>query len=258
MELVGDPPGQRHGRAGGARADAEPSRAEPHELVGRRHARRGEDVERRRHCLRDPPDLIGLDEAGDEGAVGAGVDESAQAVDRGLEQLLALEAEPEDIGAGVDEELDPGVLGGGARGFDPGALLGEVDQRPLLARRGVLEVDPDRAGLDRRRDGLPHRGGGIAVAGLDVGADRHLDGGGDAGDGCHHLVPGKAAVGPARGEGDTRAGRPDRLEAPQLEEPGAAGVPGVREDQQADRPRAAGGTPLLLSCCDALATDQGR
>ena len=106
----------------------------------------------------NPADLLRLDEAGHEDSVGARLDEGAEAFDRRLQQLVAAQAEPEDVGAGVDEEVDPRVLGRRAGGLDPRALLVEVDERGLLARGGVLEVDTDGAGLDRRRDRLADLG----------------------------------------------------------------------------------------------------
>lgn len=52
----------------------------------------------------------------------------------------------EDVGAGVDDQLDTCLVGGGAQGSDVVGVLLHVPQ-PALAVHGVLDVDANHASV---------------------------------------------------------------------------------------------------------------
>ena len=133
---------------------------------------------------------------------------------------------PDDHEVVVVPSVDGGVqflhllLGGNdALSLEVAALL-----RPLL----VLEDD---AG-DARADALAHRADDVervAVAGVHIGHERHVDGGDDRAHAIEHLGGREQAVvgGAEGGGGEAESGREDGIEAGLLSEPRGKGVVGA-------------------------------
>ena len=130
-----------------------------------------------------------------------------------------------DVDARVEHEVVR-VLDGG----DPLRVGVRVDERGPVRVVGVLEVEPDRPGREHARGQLA---AGEAVAGLHVGGHGHGDGARDALHGREHLAGGRLLpVGVAEGFGYAAARGGHGREARPLDEPGAAGVPGVGQHER--------------------------
>ncbi len=167
-----------------------------------------------------------IGDAGGEEAVGARGVEGVQALDGAVEArcFVAVLGE-EDVGAGVEDDWNAGVFCGCDYGSDGFELLGERDQ---FVTGHVFEIQADHAGFDEVSRG----GGGVVIAGFDVGGYGHVDGGGDAADEEQHFGAGDLlAVGIAEYAGDTRAAGGDRGEAFGFDDAGADCVPGVGEHE---------------------------
>ena len=123
-----------------------------------------------------------------------------------------------------------GGLDGGGDTLD--GVVEVVDRPPGIAG-GVLDGAAGEAGFDRQADGLGDAGGSVAETVLQVGGDgkrgRVHDGAG-IGEG---VVAAGLPVGAAEGEGEAGACGGQGLEAQLFQEFGAAGVPGVRDDEAA-------------------------
>src|SRR2546430_9346147 len=104
-QLLGDPPRERERRAHRAGPDADARHAEALELLRRRHAGEGHDVQRKMDGADDLCDRVGIGEAGGEEPVRTGSLVRREATD-GVGELLrrASLAAEEDVGARVHEE----------------------------------------------------------------------------------------------------------------------------------------------------------
>ena len=171
--------------------------------------------------------------AGDEDAVRAGLAVEPAAA-HGFPQPRVLVSDPrqEDVGARVEHQRQALLL---AQGAQSGEALGELfggSQRAPGVAGAVLDVDAHGA----RPQGAAHRGhhllGGRPVARLHVGADRDVDGGGDALDRLEHEGGGDALhVRVARRRRHAHAGGAHGARARGGEEARAGGVPGVGQHQ---------------------------
>ena len=107
-----------------------------------RGAGEGDQVQRERHFLDDPLDLLRIGEAGDEETAGAGVGESLPALDRLVDQRRVMRLRLEvQVGAGVDEKM---VADRAADRFDA-LCLQRKWVHTLAADDLVLEVATDRS-----------------------------------------------------------------------------------------------------------------
>src|SRR6478736_5794328 len=189
-------------------------------------ARDGDDGELLRPQLLDEPAHGRFVElAGDEERRGAGVEIGAAPLHGVGEHVgrVAVAGLDVGVGAGVEDEGDAGPLTGG-----DGSLDGPDGVRQRLHL--VLEVGADDADVD----GAGHRLARVAVAGLEVGRDRQVDGGGDAADGLdHEIARDLLAVGVAVGRCDRVARRGERLRAGGVgDDAGRDDVPDVDDEQQ--------------------------
>jgi hypothetical protein len=119
-------------------------------------------------------DLLAQDRPGDEHHRCAGIQEGPSTPGRLLDQRATVGiawGAHEDVGAGVEDEVDPGLPAGPQHRLHRGD--GVVERLHL-----VLEVAADDAGSDRPARGLPR----VAVAGLEVHRHRQVHGGHDAAD----------------------------------------------------------------------------
>ena len=182
----------------------------------------GHHVERCGDRLGEPADVVLLDHAGDEDAVGARLDVPHRPLDRLVEEVTRRAAEP-GVRARVEHE-GPGGRRGPRRG-DP--VRGLVDREQLAADL-VLEVAAHRPGLDRPADGGAH----VVVPGLQVRGDRYADRGHDPGHVLEHRVEvQRSTVGHSQRPGDAGARGGDRREPDLLEDPRGPGVPGVGQHE---------------------------
>ena len=145
-----------------------------------RRARDGEDADGAVDALHERRDHRRVDDARDEDAVGARLEIGAAALDGTLEPggRVADLAE-EDVGAGVEDERDAGLLADRAHGGDLGAERARSGAASSPPSRQVLQVEPDRPDLDDPARGGRGGLGLVAVAGLHVGGHGQVDGAGD-------------------------------------------------------------------------------
>ena len=130
-------------------------------------------VQRERHAGDDLLDLRGLDHAGEEEPVGAGVAVLAAAGDGLLHRaLLGGEAPEVHVTASVDEQVHAGA---GRATLGGGDALAE----DLRRARSVLEVDSDGAHARQRLGVLGDGREVVRVARLHVDGERHPDDPGD-------------------------------------------------------------------------------
>src|SRR5215207_156171 len=102
----------------------------------------GDQVQRERHFLDDPLDLLRIGEAGDEETAGASVGEGLPALDRLVDQRRVMRLRLEvQVGAGVDEKM---VADGAADRFDA-LRLQRNWVHTLAADDLVFEIAADRA-----------------------------------------------------------------------------------------------------------------
>jgi hypothetical protein len=135
-----------------------------------------------------------------------------------------------DVDARVDHQAHAAGVGGGADLREPFGLAFGVDQatRPVVR---VLEVAADGAGLQQPLHDLRRR---QAVAGLQVGGDRHGADRGNARHGRKHLGGRRGLpVGIPQAPGDRAAGGGDGREPGTLQHLRAGRVPGVGQQQRA-------------------------
>ena len=216
-------------RLGDPGADADPADAERGQLGDRRRARADQHVERSRDRRGELAQHRRVQQPGDEDPVRTGRRIGLRAPDRlGRPAGLLADAAQVDVGPRVDEQRHPGRVRRRPGRGDPLRLLGDVPQR----RPGVLQVDPDRAGLedqaDGRRDVLRPR----AEAGLDVRGHRHRDRGGDPADRLDRQLPGQPVpVRRAQAPGDAAAGGGHRRGAGPLDQARGRGIPHVGQHQ---------------------------
>ena len=135
------------------------------------------------------------------------------------------------LGAGGQDERDR--TGVGNLGGSPYPLYGTggVINRVVLAPREVLDGASGQTLRDGGGDGGGHAVGIVGEAVLEIGRDRHLDGGHELGTVGQHLVSGDGAIEAALGRGEPTARRGDRLAAERGEEPGGTLVPRVGQEE---------------------------
>ena len=178
-QLPAGPLKEAERRPGHAAAQAYPLHTQREERgrVGQaREARH--DVERRRDRSGEAPDVVLLDDARHEDAVGAGAGVPNGSLHRFVEHVAGRTAEP-----GVCPRVEDEGAGGrrGAGGRDPLGGLVDPEQGPAHL---ILEVAADGPSLDRAADGRAH----VVVPGLQVGCHRHADRSHDPGDVLEHGV----------------------------------------------------------------------
>ena len=136
---------------------------------GRALARVGDHVDRSGERVEQALERLGVGRADGVGAAGAGLLAREQAGDRLGDRVLELVLLDEGVGAGVDDHVDAGGVGGLPQAADVVGVLGDRAQPAALGVHGVLDVEADGAGLEQPLDQLGRRG---AVAGLHVGGHR--------------------------------------------------------------------------------------
>ena len=171
------------------------------------------------------PTVVAAEPAGHEYAARSGIEECAAPRDGVGDDLLTtpLARLEERIRARVEHERHALVrtrLDGGGDGGD----------RLLQGTHLIFEVGADDAGADRPADGRS----GVAVPGLEVGADRQVDRGGDPPDGRDHLVQRDllAVLVPRAGRDRVARGGKGRAAGQPGNDPGADDVPDVHHHEQ--------------------------
>ena len=171
--------------------------------------------------------VVGFGHAWREDAVRARVGVQPCAPDGLLHRRLARgQAAQVDVGPRVDEEARRPPRSAAAR------ACSILATSRLGRAAAVLQVDPHRPGLDHRGHHLAHLVRVVGVAALDVGAHRDRHHARGLADGREqHLQRQGVAVRIAVRPSDPGAGGGDGLGAQALDQPRAAGVPGVGQPQ---------------------------
>src|SRR5262249_9914395 len=123
-----------------------------------------------------------------------------------------------------------------ACGSDSSALLVDVEQScRVIVVRGILEIDPNRAGIENLDDCLRNVGRTGPIAALDIRADWNRYRLHDCRDRANHCAAiDLFGVLISLGVRNSSARGSDRAESGLLEDSSARSVPGVRQQQSAD------------------------
>src|SRR5438046_1224890 len=139
------------------------------------------DIDRRIYGAHEPTGGVRIAQCDRVEAVGAGREIDTGARHRLVKAaLLVADILQIKIGAGIDDDRDAGGARRLARGADAGDHVLDRAEWRRAAAHTVLEVHAHRAGTDNVADRARDRLRRVAIAGLDIGGDRHRDGSGDA------------------------------------------------------------------------------
>src|SRR6185295_16947696 len=142
-------------------------------------------------------------------------------------RIPGCDAAQVDIRTCVDEEVDAGALGTVANRLNLCAQY-------LLRAAAVFDVDARGSGIDDTGGELGHRVRVFRIAALHVDGERHANDASDlASSRDEFSIRENVVIGVATRPGESRTGRRNRLGTQALNQPRAAGIPGVREQQHA-------------------------
>jgi hypothetical protein len=166
------------------RQHGEVAQAHPHspcvkEGFGGWRAGHSHDAEASGPDLRQSVNDLEIDKGGNEHEIRTVTQVGVAAIDRGRNAFFEGGANGNEkrVCSCIDDERNSASLRGAAGGFDPGRLIADgVERPPPSPVVAVFQVDANDAKIENGIHRLDDVSRCIAIAGLDVGADRHCDG----------------------------------------------------------------------------------